>query len=93
MNVQVNFDPDGNGYLNDWRDGVQIVNYQGAIEFAGATCYLKEGIYRAPAPETFTATFSNLHITTGSGTGPTTSTQPTTRSGAGKRPACHYGRG
>jgi hypothetical protein len=41
MNVQVNFDPDGNGYLNVWRDGVQIVNYQGAIEFAGATCYLK----------------------------------------------------
>src|SRR5438034_1928666 len=53
MNVQVNFDPNGNGYLNVWRDGVQIVNYKGAIGMAGASYYWKEGIYRGPAPETF----------------------------------------
>jgi hypothetical protein len=55
MNIQVNFDPSGNGYLNVWRDGVEIVKYQGAIGFAGAAYYWKEGIYRAPAPETITA--------------------------------------
>jgi Polysaccharide lyase len=65
MNVQVNFDPNGNGYLNVWREGVRIVNYHGAIGMAGASYYWKEGVYRGPAPETFTASFSNLHITTG----------------------------
>ncbi|KRQ97122.1 hypothetical protein CQ10_29425 [Bradyrhizobium valentinum] len=65
MNVQVNFDPNGNGYLNVWRDGVLIVKYQGAIGMAGASYYWKEGIYRAPAPETITAAYSNLDITTG----------------------------
>jgi hypothetical protein len=64
MNVQVNFDPNGNGYLNVWRDGVQIVKYQGAIGMAGANYYWKEGIYRAPAPETITADYSNVQITT-----------------------------
>jgi hypothetical protein len=64
MNVQVNFDPNGNGYLNVWRDGVQIVKYQGAIGMAGANYYWKEGIYRAPAPETLTADYSNVQITT-----------------------------
>jgi hypothetical protein len=37
MNVQVNFDPNGNGYLNVWRDGAQIVKYEGAIGMAGAS--------------------------------------------------------
>ncbi|SIO34856.1 Polysaccharide lyase [Bradyrhizobium erythrophlei] len=78
MNVQVNFDPNGNGYLNVWRDGVQIVKYQGAIGMAGATYYWKEGVYRAPAPETITASYSNLDITTGSAPPPTTPTAPTT---------------
>ncbi|SIO34660.1 Polysaccharide lyase [Bradyrhizobium erythrophlei] len=64
MNVQVNFDPNGNGYLNVSRDGVQIVKYQGAIGMAGASYYWKEGIYRGPAPETITADFSNVQITT-----------------------------
>lgn len=65
MNVQVNFDPSGKGYLKVRRDVVRIVKYQGARRFAGAIYYLKEGIYRAPSPERSTADYGNLHITTG----------------------------
>jgi hypothetical protein len=79
MNIQVNFDPNGNGYLNVWRDGAQIVKYQGAIGMAGASYYWKEGIYRShTASETMAADYSNLNITTGAATAPTTPTQPTT---------------
>ncbi|MCK1636934.1 heparin lyase I family protein [Bradyrhizobium sp. 157] len=64
MNVQMNFDPNGNGYLNVWRDGVQIVKYQGAIGMAGASYYWKAGIYRAAAPETIVVDYRDLQITT-----------------------------
>jgi len=67
INVQVNFDPNGNGYLNVWRDGAQIVKYEGAIGMAGASYNWQEGIYRShTASETMAADYSNLHITTGS---------------------------
>ena len=66
MNIQVKFDPSGNGFLSVWRDGVQIVNYQGPIGYDGQSYYFKKGVYRGPAPETITADFRNLHITTGS---------------------------
>jgi hypothetical protein len=52
MNIQVNFDNTGNGYLNVWRDGVQIVSYHGPIGYgSGQTYYWKEGIYRAATTE------------------------------------------
>jgi len=67
MNIQVNFDPNGNGYLNVWRDGAQIVKYEGAIGMAGASYNWQEGIYRShTASETLAVDYSNLHITTGS---------------------------
>jgi Polysaccharide lyase len=76
MNIQVKFDPSGNGFLNVWRDGVQIVNYQGPIGYGGQSYYFKEGVYRGPAPETMTANFRELHITTGAASAPTAPTQP-----------------
>lgn len=79
MNIQVNFDNTGNGYLNVWRDGVQIVDYNGSIGYeSGQSYYWKEGVYRSPAAETMTVDFSNLHITTGSAPAPTVPTTPTT---------------
>ena len=92
-NVQVNFDPNGNGSLNVWRDGVQIVKYQGAIGMAGANYYWKEGIYRAPAAETFTASFSNVDITTGSASAPTAPTTPTSLVGGALNDSISAGNG
>jgi Polysaccharide lyase len=64
LNFQLNMDPSGNGYVDVWLDGVQIVNYHGAVGAAGAEYYWKEGIYRGAAAETITADFSNVQITT-----------------------------
>ena len=83
MKVQVSFDPGGGGSLEVWRDGFQIVKYQGAIGFTGAAYYWKEGIYRAPAAETITVDYRNLHVTSVQASAPTMSTQPA--SGAGER--------
>ncbi|KRQ97109.1 heparin lyase I family protein [Bradyrhizobium valentinum] len=67
MNVQLKMDPSGNGFVDAWRDGVQVVNYHGATGMAGAQYYWKEGIYRGPTTaDTQTVDFSNLSITTGS---------------------------
>jgi Polysaccharide lyase len=74
MNVQLKMDPSGNGFIEVWRDGVQVVNYHGATGVAGAQYYWKEGIYRGPTTaETQTVDFSNLSITTGSAPAPATS--------------------
>jgi hypothetical protein len=64
LNFQLNMDPSGNGYVGVWLDGVQIVNYHGAVGATGAQYYWKEGIYRGPAAEAITADFSNVQITT-----------------------------
>ncbi len=65
MKIQVKFDGTGAaGYLNVWRDGIQIVNYKGPIGYDNSqTYYWKNGVYRAPAVETQTVNFGNLHIT------------------------------
>jgi hypothetical protein len=61
MNIDVDFDNSGNGYLHVWRDGVEIVNYQGPIGY-GQQVYWKEGIYRADAPQTIAVDYQNLDI-------------------------------
>jgi hypothetical protein len=66
MTIQVTFENSGNGNLKVWRDGVQIVNYQGPIGGgSGDKYYWKEGVYRSPAAETMAAKYRNLQITTG----------------------------
>jgi hypothetical protein len=50
-----------------WRDGVQIVNFSGAIGCASTREHSQSfGIYRAHAPETIAAQFGNLSFGTGS---------------------------
>lgn len=63
MNIQVKFDNHRNGFLQVWRDGVQIVDYHGSIG-TGAGTYWKQGIYRSAAPETLAVHFRRLKITT-----------------------------
>jgi Polysaccharide lyase len=61
MNIQVNFDNGGKGYLNVWRDGVRIVRHHGPIGYgSGQTYYWKEGIYRAPATEMMAVRYQSM---------------------------------
>ena len=63
MKIDMNLSSDNSGYLHIWRDGVEIVNYNGPIGYGDAT-YWKEGIYRTNAAETMAVDYSNLKIVT-----------------------------
>jgi hypothetical protein len=78
FDFQVIMGPTGGGYVGVWKDGTQIVNYHGPVGATNSEYYWKIGVYRGSAPETFTATFSNVDISTGAAAAPTTPTQPTT---------------
>jgi len=57
----IQFDPQGSGFLRVWRDGTQIVNYTGPIGYVDALGpYWKAGIYRATAADPFVVEWSNL---------------------------------
>ena len=63
MKIDVNFSTTDAGYLQVWRDGVQIVDYHGPIGL-GDSVYWKEGVYRSTASETMAVDYSNLKIVT-----------------------------
>ena len=44
--IQLKFDMNGSGFLDIWRDGVEIVDYHGTVGTDAGTQYLKFGIYR-----------------------------------------------
>ena len=68
MKMNIHFDPHGNGSADIWRDGVQIVDYNGALGYTDQTqTYWKEGVYRATAAETFAVNYKDLSIKTGAG--------------------------
>jgi len=92
IQIQARFASDSTGYLEMWRDGVQIVNYHGVLGDPGANYNLKLGIYRGEptaANYTMAADYSNIVTSTdpnfptppfgGAGTGqtPTPPTAPT----------------
>lgn len=53
----------GDGMLKAWIDEVQVVDYTGKIGYQSKTGgYLKLGIYRAPAPETVSATYRDVFL-------------------------------
>ncbi len=59
----VKFDPFGTGHLVVIRDGRTLVDYTGPIGFNDIRGpYVKTGIYRAAAPETFAVQFDNIHF-------------------------------
>ena len=63
--IQIKFDPFGQGHLVVLRDGVQLVDFHGALGFNDLVgAYLKEGVYRESSPETFAADFKGLSIKT-----------------------------
>lgn len=72
MDINITFDPKGNGHLTVTRDGVTIANYDGPLGYVTQeSVYWKEGIYRASTTETMAAQFRNTSITTGTPTSPT----------------------
>ncbi|MBR1132241.1 heparin lyase I family protein [Bradyrhizobium iriomotense] len=77
MQVQVKFANDSSGFLEVWRNGVQIVDYHGPIGNDLGT-YWKEGVYRSASSQTMAVDYRNLQITTGSAPAPTSTTSSTT---------------
>jgi hypothetical protein len=63
MNIQVNFDNRGNGYVNVWRDGIQLVSYGGPIGYGSEQIYdWKEGVYRAPTTEMMAVRYQGTRL-------------------------------
>jgi len=67
IQIQARFAADSSGYLEMWRDGVQIVDYHGVLGDPGANYNLKLGIYRgepSAANYTMAADYSNIITST-----------------------------
>ena len=63
MRVRVKFGPAGDGFLQVFRDGRRLVDYQGPLGFEDIVGpYWKQGVYREAAKEPFAANFRNLSI-------------------------------
>jgi len=63
MRIRVKFGPSGDGFLQVFRDGRRLVDYQGPLGFEDIVGpYWKEGVYRASTREPFAANFKNLSI-------------------------------
>ena len=63
--IQLKFDMNGSGFLDIWRDGVEIVDYHGTVGTDAGTQYLKFGIYRGwpgDANYTMAVDYSNIVI-------------------------------
>ncbi|AQR62503.1 hypothetical protein BZG35_13245 [Brevundimonas sp. LM2] len=56
-------DPGEKGHLRVLRDNVEIVTFAGPLGWPGLTGHWKNGIYRAPAPETLRTRVQNLIVT------------------------------
>lgn len=67
MDINVVFDPNGNGHLTVTRDGIKIVDYAGPLGYTNQqSVYWKEGIYRAASTETLAVSYSGLVLETSS---------------------------
>jgi Ca2+-binding RTX toxin-like protein len=60
MKVEADFSMSG-GYLRVWRDGEQIVNYEGPLGYDNGV-YWKQGVYRSESNETIAVNFRNLNF-------------------------------
>jgi hypothetical protein len=85
IQIQARFASDSTGYLEMWRDGVQIVDYHGVLGDPGANYNLKLGIYRGEpmaANYTMAADYSNIVTSTD----PAFPTPPFGGAGGGAQP-------
>jgi Ca2+-binding RTX toxin-like protein len=79
IKITVKFDPFGEGLLNVWRDGVQVVHYTGGLGYNDQVGpYWKHGVYRKPSAETIVANYSDFSLVKGTASDhPTTPNNPT----------------
>ncbi len=66
MKISANFENDNNGFLDVWRDGTQIVDYNGPIGY-GYDVYWKMGVYRAESKETIAVNYKDFFFDDGTG--------------------------
>ena len=62
MKIFTIFKNDSTGVVQVWRDGVQIVNYNGPIGYGQGT-YWKQGVYRYPTNQTIAVQYRNTTMT------------------------------
>jgi len=63
LQIEVRFDPFGQGALKVWRDGTELVSYAGPLGYNDKIGpYWKNGIYRESSPETIAIAFSDVTI-------------------------------
>lgn len=61
IDIKVNFDVTGKGFLEVWRDGSQIVDYDGPIGY-GYGVYWKHGVYREESKETIAVNYKDFAL-------------------------------
>jgi len=77
MKMTVKFDPFGGGSLDVWRDGVQLVDYNGPLAYNDKVGpYLKQGVYRETSPEAFAVQIRDMNVVKGTGSSPTPTPTP-----------------
>lgn len=65
VQVEIKVDPSGNGVLNVWINGEQVVSYTGAVGYNDAIGpYWKQGVYRSEADETLAVHFKDFEVNT-----------------------------
>jgi hypothetical protein len=81
IRMNIEFDPFGDGVLDLWRDGVQLVDYSGPIGYNDEIApHWKQGVYRLEAPETIAINYKDFTLVEGLWEGQPTAppTQPGT---------------
>jgi hypothetical protein len=66
VKAEIKFDPFGNGLVNMWVDGQQIISYKGALGYNDDDGgYLKMGVYRRASSETVAVKYDNIQMVEG----------------------------
>jgi hypothetical protein len=60
FDCKVKMGPSGNGKIEVWLDGNQIVNFSGRVGATNSKYYWKCGLYRGQVPETISAEHRNI---------------------------------
>ncbi|WP_460451723.1 heparin lyase I family protein [Alsobacter sp. SYSU BS001988] len=82
MKFDIKFDGTNTGHAYVWRDGVEIVHYDGQLGYANQTkTYWREGIYREASAETTVVSYKNFDVAPFQSSS-TTSTDATTSAGS-----------
>jgi hypothetical protein len=66
IKMEVKFDPFGGGVLNVWRDGIQLVDYDGPLGYTDKIGpHWKQGIYREDSSEVIAVNYKDFSLNPG----------------------------